>query len=540
MGGLVDLDFSNRRYLLPIYNSSRSILLKCGRQVEKSTTIGNIALAYASVTPFHRTLYVSPTAIQSKMFSEDKLTAVITNSPILYRIFPEKKQSVFLKRTIISSSIILRAAFLTAARTRGITADLLIIDEFQDMLPELIPIIEQVTFHSPSRRYMYSGTPLGEDNIIEVYWDEYSTKNEWVIPCRHHGVPNDPSTWHWVVLDQHNIGKKGPICDRCGNPIDPMDPDAQWVRMASPEDDPGKITFEGFRIPQLMMPFITQEREWAEILRKREQYKEWEFFNEVLAIPKASGMKPITKQQLISSCNPKIRFKELEQNNKKARASLYLGIDWGTDENSRTVAAIGTYMPGSRAFQILWYHAFTGSEADEDVYLPMLLELISHFKIRHIGTDYGGGFHQNAVLRRNVEGTHGMIHTFQYIGRQRTGKVVWNGKLSRYLVSRSEVMSDLFTALRNGMVRLPSWQDMSNTFAEDFLSITQTYNRNLRYIQYSHPKNRPDDAFHATLYCLLASMMDINRPDIIEPRNYEGRDAKALEQMLKEDIERII
>lgn len=539
MGGVVRLSFEDRPYLLPIYDSHESILLKCGRQVEKSTTLANLALAYSSAIENYRTLYVSPTAIQSKMFSTDKLQAVIDSSPFLQRMFPKNSQSVFLKRTVIQSSIVMRAAFLTAARTRGITADLLIIDEFQDMLPELIPVIEQVTFHSPNRRYLYSGTPLGEDNIIETYWNLYSTQNEWAIPCRHHGVPGDPSTWHWVILDQRNIGKHGPICELCGNPINPLDPDAMWVRMKTPDPERQKVSFEGFRIPQLMMPFITQPKEWSEILRKREQYKEWEFYNEVLALPKSSGEKPITREELAAACNPQVRFADLDQWYAKSRSKFYIGIDWGTDEHSRTFAVIGAYIPGSSAFQVLWMHAFTGQEADPDVYLPMLMELISYYKIAHIGTDYGGGFYQNNKLRQNFEARDSHVYTYQYIGRQRTGKVVWNGQLQRFVVSRSEVMADVFTAIKDGLIRLPAWEDFE-PFAQDFLSITQTYNQTLRYIQYSHPVSQPDDAFHALVYCLLASMMDVQRPDIIAPRQYDDAEIRAIESMVREDLQRLI
>ena len=55
-------DFSQRRYLRQIYDTpSKRTLLKCGRQVEKSTLLGNKLLAYSCINTALNSLYVSPT-----------------------------------------------------------------------------------------------------------------------------------------------------------------------------------------------------------------------------------------------------------------------------------------------------------------------------------------------------------------------------------------------------------------------------------------------------------------------------------------------
>jgi len=59
-------DFTGREYLFPIYNSAhKEILLKTGRQVEKSTMLANNLVVMCSMIPFFRCMYVSPSHVQN-------------------------------------------------------------------------------------------------------------------------------------------------------------------------------------------------------------------------------------------------------------------------------------------------------------------------------------------------------------------------------------------------------------------------------------------------------------------------------------------
>ena len=538
MGGTTRMQFDERRYLLPIYDGRRDVLFKCGRQVEKSTTLANLVLSYASSTQFFKALYITPTALQSKQFSEDRLRLVMESSPLLDAMFPRKDQAIFRKMGLNGSQILLRAAFLSAARTRGLTVNMLVIDEFQSIITDLVPVIEQTTFHSPWSRLLYSGTPLTEDNGIEVYWREYSTQNEWVVPCRRHGTPNDPGSWHWNILGPDNIGRHGLVCDRCGQPIDAQDPDARWVRMVDPRGREERVSFEGFHIPQVMMPFITKPENWADLLRKIEQYPTYRTYNEIWGLPYSRGTKPITSVHLRRISDDRVVPAELEQNIRQCHGNIYAGIDWGgggSDDSSRTVISVGGYFPGSTKFKILWSHAFTSQEDPEEV-LEMLVEFINKFKPQHIGVDYGGGLFQNNRLMRTFG--HDRVHIYQYVGRQRSGKIVYSKTLHRHTLSRGDVMGDLFAAMRDGLLTLPRWQDYRVPYGQDILNINQEYNAHLDYTQYTHAAKQPDDTFHSILYALLASLFDRPRPDIFAPSSHhqlEEDEEELWAQMMEDD-----
>ena len=77
----------------------------------------------------------------------------------------------------------MRYAFLNADRVRGIPADMVCIDEIQDVLTDNIPVIEECVSHSSFKYKLYAGTPKSLDNTLESLWVEDSTQNEWVVPC---------------------------------------------------------------------------------------------------------------------------------------------------------------------------------------------------------------------------------------------------------------------------------------------------------------------------------------------------------------------
>ena len=121
-GGTRDFSFSDRKYLKDIYDSeARRVLLKCGRQVEKSTLLGNLCLAYSALNPAFKTLYVSATAQQAQVFSADRIKEPIETSSVLSALTNKRmSQNVFFKQFTNRSQIRLRYAFLSADRVRGI------------------------------------------------------------------------------------------------------------------------------------------------------------------------------------------------------------------------------------------------------------------------------------------------------------------------------------------------------------------------------------------------------------------------------------
>ncbi len=492
--------FKGRRHMVRCYDTpAKRLLLFCGRQVEKSTLLGNIMLSYMALISGYKALYVSPSMTQTKTFSADRIREPLETSPVLRQFTNTMlSQNVLEKQFVNRSKLTLRYAFLNADRTRGIPAYLLALDEFQDLMQDNIPVIEQCLSHAPHsyKRQIYSGTPKSLDNHLEYYRANLSTQNEWVVPC-------DGCKW-WNILGEKNIGKKGLVCEKCHKLINPMHDRAQWARQVQ------EAPWESYRIPQLMVPWL----DWKnDILYNYENYPREKFYNEVLGVSYDSGLRPLTTNQVKDMCKDHISMGEMEKYRQMSFSQhIYCGLDWGTGEHSYTLITLGTYV--DMKFRIFYAHRFVGEDVDPDIQLAKIIELIRYFNVRLIGSDYGGGFSNNYKLIKEFGVKR--IRRMQYVAKAKA-KVSYDPKLQRWKVARTEVMSDIFNALKRGKAELPRWEEWKEPFAHDMLNIFSEYNEVLRMIQYKHGADKPDDTMHSILYCWLASMFDYPRPDIIAP-----------------------
>lgn len=308
-----------------------------GVVTHNSTLLGNRALSLCCLIPSYKVLYVSPSMTQTKTFSNDRVKDPIDTSPILKSFTTTMlSQNVLEKQFVNRSKITLRYAYLNADRTRGIPAHSLLVDEIQDIISDNIPVIEQCTSHAPAelKSFTYSGTPKTLDNVIEDYWSNRSTQNQWAIPCTCKGGDGGR---YWNILGEKNIGKKNLICEGCGKQIYPMVEGAQWA--ATTAWDPKHAPFEGFRIPKLMVPWL----DWPGLLYDFQHYPRNKFYNEVLGMSFDTGLRPLTTAEVKANCNPNVRMVDVEKYQRiSAAQDVFAGIDWGChDDQTRILTESG-------------------------------------------------------------------------------------------------------------------------------------------------------------------------------------------------------
>lgn len=536
-GKVIPISFGERRYLQKIYDTSASKrLLLSSRQSEKSTTLGNILLMDAILNQLHTSLFVTPSAMQTQVFSRTRIDDIIQISPLLNAMTHKSLTMNLLEKQFITGSrIYLRYAYLSADRSRGLTANSLYCDEIQDLLQEVMPVLEETTSHFDNPRFLYSGTPKTFNNTIERYWSGQSTMNEWAVPCEHHGTPNNPSSWHWNILGPDNLGKTGPICDKCGNPLRPDHPLADWVSTNTKRYDTldGRAPVEGFRICRLMVPWFWKNKDkWAKMLVDRDNsYSIAAFMNEVMALSYDEGIKPLSPHHIEAVSNPQIYNEEEQVDELALSHQLWGGVDWGegaSANKAHTVFSVGGYTRADNNFQIVFSKRFTGELTDPDKQVDWISERIERWNLKLVGTDYGGGFAQNRRLTNRFGATR--IRQYQYSGRT-TSKVVFNPKLLRYIMFRSPVMADVFNMIRNQLMWLPEATKYAKPYAEDMLSIVSEYSDTLKMLKYEKIDGASDDTFHSVLYCFFVSLFDIPRPDIILPLQ---REESPVDQMAAE------
>lgn len=483
-----------------------------GFVTHNSTTLAIKAYTYTCLIPHFKVLYVSPSSTQTKQFSNDRIRELLATSPALRIWYPEHMtDNVFEKKAVNRSQVSLRYAFLNADRCRGLSADMILKDEFQDLLLDNIPVIDEAASHSNHRIFIDSGTPKSEDNPIHHFWSVFSTQNEWAVPCERHGLPRDPSTWHWNILDEANIGKHGLICSKrgCGHAISAMHPLATWVQTNHPH--PGGMQIEGFRIPQLMVPWI----EWKDLLAKYRDMPRPRFMNEVLARSFDSGQRPLTMEDMQANCDESYEMTKdfITTLMKKISSPIYAGIDWGQDSTkSYTVLVLAAYIDGR--FTVFFAQRFEGMDADTKVQIEKIKLLISAFNVRRVGADYGGGHWPNNELLR--EFGQDRILRFQYA--KTSTLMAWDPAVMRYKVHKHEVLGAVFSAIkRRDIFRFPKWDAWKRPFGQDMLSVFSEYNERTRSTEFKKAMNTTDDTMHAVTFAFLASLVENPRPDIFRP-----------------------
>ena len=202
--------------LAPIFKSSsipHQIVLKCGRQVGKTTSLAaQIVLRSIAIDRF-KNLVICPEFNQIRRFSILYVERLIKDSPMSL-MMESCSDNVFYKTFPNGSQIHFSYGILGIDRVRGISSDCNTYDEAQDIDYSFLPVLRACLSASTWRLEQFCGTPKTMDNTLQRLWED-SSQAEWVVPCRC-GYWNTPS----LQLDLLKmIGKRGLICAKCGKPI---------------------------------------------------------------------------------------------------------------------------------------------------------------------------------------------------------------------------------------------------------------------------------------------------------------------------------
>jgi len=498
---------SGRPYLPAVYDGppDRPLLLRFARQCEKSTTIAAKAIVAGLQYPGIGIIYINPSFIQLRDFSNQKLKRFMIDSPVVKLFIPKQRTSgshhVMDKELSNRSHFYLRPVLTGtgADRTRGITADILAVDELQDILADHIPVVKEALSHSELGWVWYAGTPKTFEHSTEYYWKR-STRAEWIVTCEHCNKEQ--------ILSADNIGKVGPICSACGKPLDPLNPKkARWVA-GNP-----KASVRGFRICKLMVPWIIRsESHWRDkILEPREEYSEAKFNNEVLALSAEHATRPLSEIELRKAGefgNYKLLTKSqiLDRGPELVKAQrhpLVCGIDWGPDINSATVLAVLELIDDSRT-RLLFGYRFKGQEANERDMRELLGKFLYAIKPRFTFADAGGGGEYfNPAFQAHFPQR---FWSLRYVNSVKDLHFV-KGPPKEYHANRTQSMADLFNDIKERKLMVPYFETW-DYLAQDILHIFSdqtTGTLGVSRFYYDHSVDEPDDFCHAMVYARLAS-----------------------------------
>ena len=474
------ISFDRRPYLPAIYRSTAdNLVLRCSRQTEKSTFLGNTILFEACMNPGIQMLFVSPRFDQAKSFIHVRVIRPLAQSPLVRRRLlgrSGRNPKITHLQFVNGSSLFVRAAYHSGDACRGLSADLLLVDEFQDVAEGDLPVLQETLSHAQRGRTILTGTPKSIDNHLEAVFRR-STANQWVLDC--------PGCGQGVILDERSLGPHGVACPGCGAALDPQT--GRW-QARNPQATGG----DGFWICHPMVPWLNYDK----ILERQQTYDLMRFKNEVLGLSTTAGDAVVTLAELEACCRDYPLAQSLEEVPPDARRRLVAGIDWGGGGTSRTVLTLG-YMRSDYVFQVLRWERFAATD-DPQWVVQTVAEICNRFQVKLVAADSGNGHVVNRMLvdKLAIRGLCAIVYSASDHEPRRDGVLI------KWTVNRTASIGVLFSRIKMQKILFPR-KEVCGSLLDEFACETAEYDSTMRTIQYVHPESQQDDALHATNYALL-------------------------------------
>ena len=436
------ISFAGRPYLPQIYDSAmRTLVLRCGRQVEKTTLLANLAVYNAVQFPGIKMLLCFPRREQAEMFSRSRLRPVISGNPLLASVLLGTKGRVLdpmNMRFKNNSELSIRSAFHNADAARGQSADVLLLDEFQDIASGDLPVLMETLSHSTRKQVVITGTPKHIENHLEGVFAQ-SSACEWLIPCE---CGKD------IRLDEQAIVSSGLMCPNCQRQVDALN--GRWVP-GNPESTWGS----GYCVNQLMVPWL----DFSEIIAKQTEYDPVRFKNECLGLPTVLGDHVLTREEIESCCHRRPMSKKLADVPRDGHQYLVAGLDWGSGGAAATLLTIG-YMSGRNKFIVVHFSRFQGSE-DPNRVIDFVTKLCREFRVRVVGTDgSGNGVMHNWTLAERLQGQARVVGITYSDSNH---KVQAQGPLLKWTIDRTENIGFMFHWIRKRQMEFPQLEDVRSS-----------------------------------------------------------------------------
>lgn len=502
-----------------VYNNVYpAMLMKTARQVAKSTTLANFLIMEACSTPHWKSFFIAPSQEQTTKFSQTRVGKTIFYSPEIRKRWVSKELSsrVYQKMFMNGSELAFSYASDDPDRARGVSADRVAYDEVQDILyDEVIPVINECMANSDFAYETYCGTPKSMENTIEQLW-QWSTQTEWVVKC------SGCNTYQFFD-DDKCLGKKGPICLKCGKYLDVRQ--GEWIDMNVYKKGHSGKEIKGFHVPQVILPKnvpasmpsdernqdIAQKR-WKRILDKHAVYPTSKFKNEVMGVSDAIGTRLISKEELESLCQ-NYEVSEYPETNLLLSGirTVVAGVDWsggGTSGASRTVLWIWGVTGGDQQhnfkLRTLYFKVYPETNPISGGVIDHICEKCNQFQVQLVLGDAGEGALANSNLRERL-GSHRAMQV-QYRGSvSGTGSsrpFYWN-KVDRFMAERTTMIDHYFMYVKRRGVIFPNIRSMQIPI-KDMLNEYEEVTQQGRKV-WRHAPAQPDDCLHAQIFGWMAA-----------------------------------
>lgn len=288
------MDLKLHYQFAPMFNTVQSAhsVYMCGRQLGKSYSISADIAMRNMLIPYYHTVLIQPRADQIQRLINTVYRPLLSSCPIKTMFIQSTELTKMALREFKNGSMCYAEhMFESPDRVRGISGSASVTyDESQDIEYEFLDIGNEMMSASIFWGFArYTGTPKTTDTTLALLWNR-SSQAEWVIRCEHCNKFNIPNPEQDLLK---MIGKRGPVCAKCGQPVFPKN--GGYVH-ARPER---QLSFPGYHISQTVHPLhILSQAKWNRLLDKIENYAPLALYNEVFGWPYDAATSPLTMSDL--------------------------------------------------------------------------------------------------------------------------------------------------------------------------------------------------------------------------------------------------
>lgn len=448
-----------RPYLTEIYrhfgareksDTTKMVVLKCSRKVEKTETICNLLLYGLLNIPYFNAVYTAPRQPQVTRFVEERLNGAMMSSINNGCLMKARLKSSVSHQTFDVGARSLNHLYAysnwgDAHALLGIEADLCCIDEYQDSDSDVLPMLIEMLAQSDYKWVVVSGTAREQGSEFWKLWEK-TTKGEW-----------DGEKW------VHGESQAGII---------------------------------GYHISQRMHPDISPK----DIEQKRLTYTPRRFANEVLGEFFAGSTKPLTFDEVL----PVMDRDRAIVRGLAPPAESFMGIDWGRETTVVIMDAEGNIL---NALKLDSRETGDGDEVER------LKELIIDYNCVQVVADIGYGARQVKELQsefgervRSCYYSSRPMTPYEYKKRDNNRNLIF-----MCVVDRTTYVEETVEAIKQREVSLPYQDESLDWVAHEWCALTSSAESDEKDTRpkrgqtlTKYGRDGDDHAFHALLYARLA------------------------------------
>lgn len=380
----------------------------------------------------------------------------------------------------------------------GILSHNCLIDESQNVNPDLLPEILYTQTMSKMPMTIYAGTALSTDTLLEDKW-RASSMGMWHVRAM--------DGKHWLNMYDKDTLKKvcsnplGPKCPYTGKLLDVTN--GCYVHASRQALEAGNI---GIHVPQCIIKDIAEDPvQWGKVYKHIQEDDFKKVLQECFGIAVAEGTREITQQDLQKICVIQATEDDLVKRCKEGYYRMIIsGADWGGSDYNQAAKTKKSYtvhciigLAPDGIVDILHYRRYSGM--DYHTIAKLIVDDHVKFKGKVIATDFGVGMAYNNEIRRYLPLDRHFV--MDYVGPSSAAMATPKGEHlpNQIALNRTEALTNVFRDLKLGKLRARTW-DASANYLLDWLNMfrvpTETAAGKKTFLYRRNPQ-KSDDSLHA-------------------------------------------